>query len=58
MRGLASIHSRHLIQRFAKTGLEVQTPKISAAKLLALIDALEASRNGTFVDQHGYTIEW
>jgi hypothetical protein len=58
MRGLASIHSGHLIQRFAKTGLEVQTPEISAAKLLAVIDALEASRNGTFVDQHGYTIEW
>jgi len=45
-------------QRFAKTGLEVQTPEISAAKLLAVIDALDASRNGTFVDQHGYTIEW
>ena len=58
MRGLASIHSGHLIQRFAKTGLEVQTPEISAAKLLAVIDVLEASRNGTFVDQHGYTIDW
>jgi NAD(P)-dependent dehydrogenase (short-subunit alcohol dehydrogenase family) len=45
-------------QRFAKTGLEVQTPEISAAKLLAVIDVLDASRNGTFVDQHGYTIEW
>lgn len=45
-------------QRFAKTGLEVQTPEISAAKLLAVIDALDASRNGTFIDQHGYTIEW
>jgi len=45
-------------QRFAKIGLEVQTPEISAAKLLAVIDALDASRNGTFVDQHGYTIEW
>ena len=58
MRGLVSIHSGHLIQRFAKTGLEVQTPEISAAKLLAVIDVLEASRNGTFVDQHGYTIDW
>lgn len=45
-------------QRFAKTGLEVQTPEISAAKLLAVIDALDASRNGMFIDQHGYTIEW
>jgi hypothetical protein len=27
-------------------------------KLLAVIDALEASRNGTFIDQHGYTMEW
>lgn len=45
-------------QRFAKTGLEVQTPEISAAKLLAVIDALDASRTGTFIDQHGYTIEW
>lgn len=45
-------------QRFAKTGLEVQTPEVSAAKLLAVIDALEASSTGTFIDQHGYTIEW
>ena len=45
-------------QRFAKTGLELQTPEVSAAKLLAVIDGLDASRNGTFIDQHGYRIEW
>jgi len=45
-------------QRFAKTGLEVQTPEVSAGKLLAVIDGLNASRTGTFIDQHGYTIEW
>lgn len=45
-------------QRFAKTGLEVQTPEVSAEKLLAVIDGLDASSNGTFIDQHGYTIDW
>jgi len=45
-------------QRFAKTGLELQTPEVSAGKLLAVIDGLDASRNGMFIDQHGYTIDW
>jgi NAD(P)-dependent dehydrogenase (short-subunit alcohol dehydrogenase family) len=45
-------------QPFAKTGLEVQTPGVSAGKLLAVIDGLDASSNGTFIDQHGYTIDW
>jgi len=36
----------------------VQTPEVSAGKLLAVIDGLNASRTGTFIDQHGYTIEW
>lgn len=45
-------------QRFVKTGLEVQTPEVSAGKLLTVIDGLDASRNGTFIDQHGHTIDW
>ena len=45
-------------QRFAKAGLELQTPEVSAGKLLAVLDGLDASQNGMFIDQHGYTIEW
>ena len=45
-------------QGFAKTSLEVQTPEVAAGKLLTVIDGLDASSNGTFIDQHGYTIEW
>lgn len=43
---------------FAKTGLEVQTPEVAAGKILAVIDTLEVSRTGAFVDQRGVGIEW
>lgn len=45
-------------QGFAKTGLAVQTPEVCAEKLLAVIDGVDASSNGTFIDQHGRSIEW
>lgn len=45
-------------QGFAKTGLQVQTPDVAAGKLLAVIDGLDASSNGTFLDQHGQPIDW
>ncbi len=43
---------------FAKTGLEVQTPAESAARLLAVIDALEAPASGGFFNHHGETLPW
>lgn len=43
---------------FAKTGLDVQTPEVAAGKILKVIDTLEASRTGAFIDQHGQSIEW
>lgn len=43
---------------FAKNGLDVQTPEVAAGKILAVIDTLEASRTGAFIDQHGEGIEW
>ena len=45
-------------QPFAKTGLDVQTPEAAAGKILKVIDTLEASRTGAFVDQHGESIKW
>ncbi len=47
-----------LTRQFTKNGLEVQTPEVSAGKLLAVIDRLDQSDNGTFIDQHGCTIAW
>ena len=43
---------------FAKNGLDVQTPEVAAGKILAVIDTLDASRTGAFIDQHGEGIEW
>ncbi len=43
---------------FAKTGLEVQAPEAAAGKILQVIDTLEASDTGTFIDQHGKKIDW
>lgn len=43
---------------FAKNGLDVQTPEVAAGKILTVIDTLEASRTGAFIDQHGEGIEW
>jgi NAD(P)-dependent dehydrogenase (short-subunit alcohol dehydrogenase family) len=41
---------------FAKSGLDVQTPAQSAARLIAVIDALTPDQTGQFFDQHGAAI--
>ena len=43
---------------FAKTGLEVQTPAESAAKLLAVVDRLTAADSGGFFSHDGSTLPW
>jgi NAD(P)-dependent dehydrogenase (short-subunit alcohol dehydrogenase family) len=43
---------------FAKTGLDVQTPAASAARLLAVTNALSASASGGFFNQHGEALPW
>ena len=47
-----------LSSRFAKTGLEVQTPEAAAARLLAVIDALSAKDTGGFFNHDGQAVPW
>jgi len=47
-----------LSQPFSKSGLEVQTPAASAARLLAAIDALSASDSGGFFNHRGEALPW
>jgi len=41
---------------FAKAGLDVQTPREAAERLLRVIDGLIPARSGLLIDQHGETI--
>ncbi len=43
---------------FSKTGLEVQSPSIAAARILAVIDQLAVADSGEFLDQHGKRVPW
>ena len=43
---------------FSKTGLAVQTPAESAARLLAVVDGLAPASSGGFFDQHGEVLPW
>ena len=43
---------------FAKTGLDVQTPELAAARLLETIAALAVGDSGGFFDYKGETIVW
>ena len=43
---------------FSKAGLEVQTPRTSAARLLGVIDDLSADQSGVFLDHFGVAIPW
>ena len=43
---------------FAKTGLDVQTPAGSAAKLLAVVDELTAADSGGFFNHDGSELPW
>jgi hypothetical protein len=42
----------------AKAGLELQTPAQSAARLLAVIDALTPAQTGWLIDHKGLKIEF
>ena len=43
---------------FRKPGLALQTPKAAAARLLAVIDGLDAAESGHVFDQNGAAIPW
>ena len=43
---------------FAKTGLDVQTPELAAARLLEIIHQLTPGDSGGFFDYKGETIVW
>ena len=43
---------------FAKAGLDVRSPAVAAADLLAVIDGLDRRSSGGFYDHKGVAIEW
>ncbi len=43
---------------FAKSGLDVQTPEVSAQRMLALLDDLSPDVSGGFFDQMGREVAW
>ena len=47
-----------LSQRFAKSGLEVQSPEIAAMRILTVLDMLTPALSGEFFDQQGRPIAW
>ncbi len=47
-----------LSSRFAKSGLEVQTPDEAAARLLKVIDGLSAADTGGFFNHDGAPLPW
>ena len=47
-----------LSARFAKTGLEVQTPAEAARRMLAVIEGLGAADSGGFFNHDGSTLPW
>lgn len=47
-----------LSSRFAKAGLEIQTPDTAAARLLKVIDGLTTAQNGGFFNHHGEPLPW
>jgi len=47
-----------LSSRFAKSGLEVQTPAEAAARLLNVIEGLTAANTGGFFNHHGEPLPW
>jgi len=47
-----------LSSRFAKSGLELQTPAVAAARLLNVIDGLTAANTGGFFNHHGEPLPW
>ena len=47
-----------LSRPFAKQGLQVRTPDVAAAEILAVVDGLTAAQSGGFWDQHGKPVPW
>ncbi len=47
-----------LSARFAKPGLEVQSPEVAALRILAVLNTLTAQSSGEFFDQRGRPIVW
>ncbi len=47
-----------LSQPFGKSGLDVQQPEVSAARLLRVIEQLEAKDSGGFFDHMGLPVPW
>jgi NAD(P)-dependent dehydrogenase (short-subunit alcohol dehydrogenase family) len=47
-----------LSQRFAKSGLEVQSPQDAAMRILTVLDGLAPACSGGFFDQQGRPIAW
>jgi NAD(P)-dependent dehydrogenase (short-subunit alcohol dehydrogenase family) len=47
-----------LSQRFAKSGLEVQSPETAATRILTVLDRLTPASSGGFFDQQGRPIAW
>lgn len=47
-----------LSARFAKPGLEIQTPDAAAKRIIALIDTLTPAASGEFIDQRGRVVAW
>ncbi|WP_288051796.1 SDR family NAD(P)-dependent oxidoreductase [Acidiphilium sp.] len=43
---------------FAAAGLDVQAPKVAAARLLAVIDRLTPAESGGFFDHRGEAVPW
>ncbi len=47
-----------LSRRFAKSGLDIQSPETAALRILTVLDALLPNASGGFFDQHGQPIAW
>ena len=47
-----------LSARFAKSGLEVQSPEMASKRILAVLDTLPPESSGEFFDQRGRPIAW
>jgi NAD(P)-dependent dehydrogenase (short-subunit alcohol dehydrogenase family) len=47
-----------LSQRFATSGLDIQSPDTAATRILTVLDSLPSNASGGFFDQHGRPIAW
>lgn len=47
-----------LSEPFGKSGLNVRAPEVAAREILGVINSLDASSNGSFVDYQGASLPW